>query len=95
MPDTTPFTPASVRLAREEPQAFRHEHGRLYDALEHAAQIAELAGHHRLATTLRDDRRDVAIEIDEGDCQSRLTDAERRALTARTIRELEQDADGR
>lgn len=54
---------ALERLALEEPAAFRHEHGRLYNALEHAAQIAELADHDDMARILRAARREVAAEL--------------------------------
>lgn len=94
--DTTPSTPTSVRLAHEAPIAFAHEHGRLYDAIEHAAQIAELAGHDSMAASLRRHRRHVGVEIAEASCSLSprgLDDAEIASLTARTIRELEADAE--
>lgn len=60
--------PAAERLAHEERIAFAHEHSRLYDALEHAAQFAELAGHDGLANRLRASRRIIAHEIREQEC---------------------------
>jgi hypothetical protein len=89
--------PAAVRLAHEEPIAFRHEHGRLYDALEHAAQIAELAGHEILAAGLRRDRRDVADELVEHSCAIAprpLDRAESDALTRQALAREEEGADG-
>lgn len=53
----------------DERRAFDHEHGRLYDALEKTAQLAELAGHDRLAKDLRWHRRGVAAEIQSGRCE--------------------------
>lgn len=81
-----------------EAVAFRHEHGRLYDALERTAQIAELAGHDILAAALRRDRRDVSAELTDHSCTLAprpLDDAELAFLTRRTIRELEEVDDGR
>lgn len=62
----------SERPAHEEPLAFSHEHARLYDALERAAQRAELAGHDGMADGLRSLRRDVAREIGDRQCAYRL-----------------------
>ena len=62
---------AAARPVDPERRAHDHEHARLYDALEHAAQVAELAGHDILAASLRRDRRDVAGEIESGDCPER------------------------
>lgn len=57
-----------ARVAGEEPAAHAHEHGRLYDALETAAQRAEVAGHDLLARHLRDLRRHIAAELARGSC---------------------------
>lgn len=65
------FTPAAERLAAEEPTAFAHEHGRLYAALETAAQLAELAGHDYLAESLRIDRHEIHACIAADDCSER------------------------
>jgi hypothetical protein len=59
------------QMTGPEAIAFRHEHGRLYDALEHAAQLAELAGHDILAASLRRDRHDVAEEFTTEVCRGR------------------------
>lgn len=58
-----------VQVASEERIAFDHEHGRLYDALERTAQLAELAGHDGMAETLRILRRKVAKSIERGWCE--------------------------
>lgn len=52
----------------EERIAFDAEHRKLYDALETAAQRAEIAGHDILAASLRRDRRDIAAELGRGAC---------------------------
>lgn len=67
MPSTTPS--AAIPDPILERQAFNHEHGRLYDALEKAAQFAELARHDDTAALLRDVRRKVASDIQAGTCE--------------------------
>jgi hypothetical protein len=48
--------------------AFDHEHGRLYRALETAAQLAELAGHDDIAAALRTQRHEVHRHLLNGHC---------------------------
>lgn len=84
---------AAERLAHEEPLAFSHEHARLYDALERAAQRAELAGHDGMADGLRSLRRDVAREIGDRQCAYRLDPEEETALVMGSLRE-ENERDG-
>lgn len=74
--------PAADRLAHEEPIAFRHEHGRLYDALETAAQLAELAGHDSMAASLRRHRRHVAGVLAYGDCGEPIDPADIEAVVS-------------
>lgn len=81
-PRTSAPEPAATRLAAEEPVAFRHEHARLYGALETAAQLAELAGHDGMAASLRRHRRHVAAEFADGACGRRLDPADGDLLTA-------------
>lgn len=56
--------------AASERLAFDFEHARLYDALERAAQLAELAGHDGTAIVLRNLRREVAADIERGGCEA-------------------------
>lgn len=56
--------PKTAALAR----AFDHEHGRLYEALEMTAQLAELAGHEQHAAELRRMRRAVMEDIHYRSC---------------------------
>jgi hypothetical protein len=51
-----------------EALAFDVEHGRLYEALERAAQLAELANHLGDAAVLRGLRRNVARHIHDRTC---------------------------
>lgn len=91
-PDPRP-APAAERLAHEEPLAFSHEHSQLYEALERAAQRAEIAGHDGMADGLRSLRRDVAREIADRQCAYRLDPEETRALAMGSLRE-EDERDG-
>lgn len=68
---TAQRVPIAERLAHEAPMAVAREHRRLYDALELAAQRAELAGHDGMADGLRALRRDVARELAEDRCAYR------------------------
>jgi hypothetical protein len=65
-----PTSPRVARVVDERSQrvAFDHEHGRLYDALERTAQLAELAGHDDVASDLRILRRKVAADMQHGWC---------------------------
>ena len=67
---TDPITVARHQLerAQAETRQMRHEHDRLYDALEHTAQLAEVAGHEHLAAQLRRERHDVWDHAERGSC---------------------------